>query len=179
MHLSQSILQVLSVMIKQLIEVSTKRSHKNNTKRIPLQLALFDQKKKCILRWQNHTPSGTPLLQHSAYKTRKNIKFPHDKKVEGNKTIEDSTLMFLRNSVAWFIVFTCQDEEIVGTAPLLMASRNDCVRPASIGPVMTVAPTCLGLVRSNTNFVSASRLALNSGRNLSVCNTYITIRFFE
>jgi hypothetical protein len=64
---------------------------------------------------------------------------------------------------------TCHDEDIVGTAPVLMASRNDCVNPARIGPVMVLAPSCLGLVRSNTNFVKASRPDVNSGRNVLNC----------
>ena len=64
---------------------------------------------------------------------------------------------------------TCNEEDIVGTAPLLIASRKDCVIPARTGPVIIVAPTCLGLVLSKTNFVNASRPDLNSGRNSSNC----------
>lgn len=60
---------------------------------------------------------------------------------------------------------TCHEEDIVGTAPLLMASKNDCVIPARTGPVKMVAPTCLGRVRSKMNFVNASRPDLNSGLN--------------
>ena len=66
--------------------------------------------------------------------------------------------------------YTCHDEDIIGTAPLLMASRNDCVNPARMGPVIVLAPSCFGLVRSSTNLVKASRPDLNSGRKLLSCN---------
>lgn len=66
---------------------------------------------------------------------------------------------------------TCQDEIIVGTAPSFNASRNDWVRPASIGPFITVAPICFGLVLSNANLVIASRPDLNSGLNLCNCTS--------
>jgi len=69
--------------------------------------------------------------------------------------------------------YTCHDEDIIGTAPLLMASRNDCVNPARMGPVIVLAPSCFGLVRSSTNFVKASRPDLNSGRKLLSCNKEI------
>ena len=70
---------------------------------------------------------------------------------------------------------TCQEEAIVGTAPLFNASRNDWVIPASIGPFIMVAPTCLGLVLSNTNLVNASRPDLNSGLNLSNCMWWVEL----
>lgn len=38
-----------------------------------------------------------------------------------------------------------------------------------MGPVITVAPTCFGLVLSKTNFVNASNPDLNSGLSLSSC----------
>ena len=66
--------------------------------------------------------------------------------------------------------YTCHDEDIIGTAPLLMASRNNCVNPARMGPVIVLAPSCFGLVRSSTNLVKASRPDLNSGRKLLSCN---------
>lgn len=50
-----------------------------------------------------------------------------------------------------------------------MASKNDCVIPARMGPVITVAPICLGLVRSKMNLINASKPDLNSGLNLSNC----------
>jgi hypothetical protein len=51
-----------------------------------------------------------------------------------------------------------------------MASRKDWVRPANMGPVMTIDPSCLGFVLSNMYFVRASNPALNSGRIFSICN---------
>ena len=54
-----------------------------------------------------------------------------------------------------------------------MASRNDCVNPARMGPVIVLAPSCFGLVRSSTNLVKASRPDLNSGRKLLSCNKEI------
>jgi hypothetical protein len=45
---------------------------------------------------------------------------------------------------------------MVGTAPLFIASRKDCVTPASTGPVMIVPATCLGLVLSKINLVNSS-----------------------
>lgn len=60
---------------------------------------------------------------------------------------------------------TCHDDVIVGTAPLLRASRKDWVIRAKIGPVITVLPTCLGLVLSKTNFVKRSRPSINSDLN--------------
>ena len=54
-----------------------------------------------------------------------------------------------------------------------MASRNNCVNPARIGPVIVLAPSCFGLVRSRTNFVKASRPDLNCGRKLLSCNIEI------
>ena len=38
-----------------------------------------------------------------------------------------------------------------------------------MGPVITVDPTCLGLVLSNTNFVKAFKSCLNSGLKSSNC----------
>ena len=64
---------------------------------------------------------------------------------------------------------TCHEVAMVGTAPALIASRNDCVRAASIGPFITMGPSCFGLVRSNINFVRASRSDRNSGRKFSNC----------
>lgn len=71
---------------------------------------------------------------------------------------------------------TCQDVAMVGTAPALMASKNDCVRPANMGPVITIEPSCFGLVLSKMNFVKASNPALNSGRILSICKTHFTFQ---
>lgn len=51
---------------------------------------------------------------------------------------------------------TCQEDVMVGTAPLFSASRKDCVTPASTGPVMIVPATCLGLVLSKINLVNSS-----------------------
>jgi hypothetical protein len=64
---------------------------------------------------------------------------------------------------------TCHEDDITGTAPVLMASRNDCVNPARMGPVMVLAPSCFGLVRSSTNLVNASSPDLNSGQKLLNC----------
>lgn len=71
-------------------------------------------------------------------------------------------------------MLTCQDVAMVGTAPILMASKNDCVRPANMGPVITIEPICFGLALSKMSLVKASSPALNSGRILSICKVQIS-----
>jgi len=58
---------------------------------------------------------------------------------------------------------------MVGTAPAFMASRNDCVSAANIGPVRTMDPSCFGLALCRIYFAKASIPERNSGRNSSIC----------
>jgi hypothetical protein len=51
-----------------------------------------------------------------------------------------------------------------GTSPILMASKNNYVRP-----IITIEPSFFGLVLSNTNFVKTSNPTLNVGCILSIC----------
>ena len=53
-------------------------------------------------------------------------------------------------------IHTCQAVEMVGTAPSLMARTYSDARVASIGPVMTCAPSRLGCARSKMSFVSVA-----------------------
>jgi hypothetical protein len=50
-----------------------------------------------------------------------------------------------------------------------MASRNDCVSAANIGPVRTMDPSCFGLALCRIYFAKASIPERNSGRNSSIC----------
>jgi hypothetical protein len=58
---------------------------------------------------------------------------------------------------------------MVGTAPAFMASRNDCVSAANIGPVRTMDPSCFGLALCRIYFAKASIPERNSGRISSIC----------
>jgi hypothetical protein len=51
-----------------------------------------------------------------------------------------------------------------GTSPVLMASKNDYVRP-----IIIIEPNYFGLVLSKMNFVKASNPTLNIGYILSIC----------
>jgi len=58
-----------------------------------------------------------------------------------------------------------QNVAIVGHPQVLMASKNDYVRP-----ILTIEPNCFGLVLSKMNFVKASNPTLNIGHILSRCD---------
>ncbi len=51
-----------------------------------------------------------------------------------------------------------------GTSLVLMASKNDHVRP-----IITIEPNCFGLVLSKMSFVKAPNPTLNIGHILSIC----------
>lgn len=65
---------------------------------------------------------------------------------------------------------------MVGTAPELMASRNDCVRLANIGPVSVMDPNCFGPALARTYVVNLSNPARNSGRSWFICIQYTRIQ---
>ena len=60
----------------------------------------------------------------------------------------------LRNDTEGDPTRTCQAVEMVGTAPSLMARTYSDASVASMGPVMTCAPSRLGCARSKMSFVS-------------------------
>ena len=65
---------------------------------------------------------------------------------------------------------TCQAVEMVGTAPSLMARTYSEASVASMGPVITCAPSRLGCARSNISRVSCSMPCVRDAVSCGSCS---------